>query len=124
MRVVVTPLLRMLALARAFPDDEIEVGRRFFAEDLCEDGHRISGLRESDLQFAITTMLRRGLLEPVDGHPRCYALTESGVHYLRGGYRWEHGPLRRLLAHLQLWRLAQRQRFRTVRKRPHRADDH
>lgn len=124
MRVAVTPLLRMLALVSAFPDDEIEAGRHFFAEDLCEDGRRLSGLRDSDLESAITVMLRRGLLELVHDHPRCYALTDSGVRYLRGGYRWEHGPWRRLIGRLQLWQLARRRRRRTVRKRLLRADDH
>lgn len=123
MRIVVTPSLRMLALRRAFPDDEIEARRRFFAEDLCEDGRRLSGLRESDLEAAIAVMLRRGLLEPVANQPRCYALTESGVRYLRGGYQWEHGPWQRLRGRLLLWQLAQRGRHRTLRKRLVRADD-
>lgn len=124
MRVAVTPSLRMLALVRAFPCDRLEAGRRFFAEDLCEDGRRESGLRVSDLESAIAVMLRRGLLEPVHDRPRCYALTDSGVRYLSGGYRWEHGLWRRLRGRLLLWQLAQRRRHRTVRKRLVRADDH
>ena len=123
MRIAVTPSLCMLALVRIFPGDQLTAGRRFFIEDLCEDGCEISGLRESDLKSALTVMVRRGLLDPIASDPRCYALTSSGVRYLSGDYRWEFGAWRRLHCRVLMRYLAHRRQHRSERKRLVRADD-